>query len=172
MAATIRGMTTWRDASGSASSTVATVARCSAVDGNIRKKASRLAPAESIRVPSKSKKTTSNRMARPEVGAPAVDVGLPRCAVQTGDLGVLVEGIVVMVGRRHFLEDRAAEGVELVPLVRLHQERVARRQGGAVTVLDNLQIAIEQLEGLLLFLVEVIGVLLARQLHDELLGVG
>ena len=39
-------------------------------------------------------------------------------------------------------------------------------------VLDDLEIAVEQLEGFFLLLVEVIGVLLARQLDDQLLGIG
>src|SRR5262245_47816216 len=113
----------------------------------------------------------SEGMAGAEIGKPVVDLGLAMTAVEPGDLRLLIEGIVVVMGGRDLLEDAAVKTMKLVPLAGRNKEGVADAHRGAGAVLDDLEIAVEELEGLLLLLVEVIGVLLPRQLDDQLLGI-
>ena len=63
-----------------------------------------------------------------EIRRPVVDLGLALVALHAGDLRILVEGIIVEMRGRDFLEDAAVERVEFVPLIGLDQEDVARMQ--------------------------------------------
>src|SRR5689334_7812740 len=128
MASIMRGITAWREPSGSRASTSFTTARCSLVGGKSLKKESYFTPAESTSVPSKSNMIASKRMPGTEIGGPVVDLGLALVAFHVGDLRILIEGIIVEMRGRDLLEDAAVQRMEFVPLVGLDQEDVARMQ--------------------------------------------
>jgi hypothetical protein len=89
---------------------------------------------------------------------------------RTGDR-VGVEGIVGEVGGRHLLEDGAGIGPEAVRLPPLHDRQLALPVLRLLAVDLDVETPVENVEGLLLLLVVVSGILLAGKHDDDLLAV-
>jgi hypothetical protein len=101
-----------------------------------------------------------------------VDASLALRASQLVDLLILVERVVVVVCRRDFLEDNARFLCpERMPHSGLYENGIAGVKLVYPTVNLGVEHAIQHLEGLLLLLVEVSGVLLVGKLNHELLAV-
>src|SRR5262245_41219660 len=167
----MRGITLWREPSGSVRSTLATTRRYASPLGKTSKNASYLACAESTRQPSKSNTTALNRMLRLKIRPPVGHQCFTLLAWYSGDRRILVVGIVVIVRCRNLFNNRAPKSMELMPAARLHQKSIPRRHLGLHSVFDNFQIPVEKLKCLLLLLMEVIRMLLPRQLYDQLLSI-
>src|SRR5262245_48747637 len=87
------------------------------------------------------------------------------------DRGVLIDRVIILMGRRDFLDDAALVGAELMPCAGKYHRGVAGYHAPLLAVDLEEDFPPQHLEGLLLQFVIVVGVRLSGKLNQNLLAI-